>query len=84
MRTIRLFALSTQYLKMRLAPSNTYKPSSKIALVTVPMRCFFCISFMLFVFNICHAVLSFPYGPRREKTCLRGSSQSEIQTSLLS
>ena len=25
-----------------------------------------------------------PYGPRREKTCLRGVTQGEVQTSLLS
>ena len=29
-------------------------------------------------------LLQTPYGPRREKTCLRGFRQSEIQTSLLS
>ena len=34
----------------------------------------------------CHALVShvLSYGPRREKTCLRGFRQSEFQTSLLS
>ena len=31
------------------APSNRFKPSSKIFLMTVPRRCFFCGSFMLFM-----------------------------------
>ena len=32
------------------APFNRFKPSSKIFLLTVPKRCFFCRSFMLFLF----------------------------------
>ena len=41
---------------MRLAPSNLFKPSSKIFfLLTVPRRCFFC------MFCACHAVLAVHY-----------------------
>ena len=32
--------------------------SSKIFLLTVPRRCFFCGSFLLFMFRVCHAFLS--------------------------
>ena len=37
-------------------PLNRFKPSSKIFLLTVPMRCFFCGSFMLFL--SCFVMLS--------------------------
>ena len=35
--------------------SNQFKPSSKIFLLTVPRRCFFCGSFMLFLSCFCFA-----------------------------
>ena len=37
---------------------NCFKPSSKIFSVTVPRWCFFCGSFLLFMFCVCHVVLS--------------------------
>ena len=42
-------------LKMRLAPWNRFKPFSKIVLLTVPRRYFFCGSFMLFLSCVCYA-----------------------------
>ena len=38
------------------APLNRFKPSSKIFLLTVPRRCFFCGSYMLFL--SCFVMLS--------------------------
>ena len=43
------------FLKRGLAPRNWFKPSSKIVLLTVLMRCFFCGSFMLFLSCVCYA-----------------------------
>ena len=40
---------------LRLALGNWFKPSSKIFLLTVPRRYFFCGSFMLFLPCICFA-----------------------------
>ena len=37
------------------APLNRFKPSSKIFLLTVPRRCFFCGSFMFFLSCVCYA-----------------------------
>ena len=37
------------------APWSRFKPSSKIFLLTVPRWCFFCGSFVLFIFCVCHA-----------------------------
>ena len=39
------------------APWNWIKPSSKIVFLTVPRRCFFCGSFMLFLSCFCYARL---------------------------
>ena len=33
-------------------------PPVKIFLLTVPRQCFFCGSFLLFIFHVCHAFLS--------------------------
>ena len=41
-------------------PSNIFKPSSNYVLLTVPRWYFFYGSFLLFVFRVCHAVLSAP------------------------
>ena len=38
--------------------TKTNKPSIKGILLTVPMWCFFCGSFLLFMFRVCHAFLS--------------------------
>ena len=47
---------STSELRVRLcAPLNRFKTSSKIFLLTVPRRCFFCGSFMLFLSCFCYA-----------------------------
>ena len=47
------------------APLNRFKPSSKIFLLTVPRRCFFCGSFLLFlsyfVMHSCTSFLLMPY-----------------------
>ena len=40
---------STSELRVRLARRGKVKPSSKIIVLTVPRRCFFCESFMLFL-----------------------------------
>ena len=40
-------------------PLNRFKPSSKIFLLTVPRRCFFCGSFVLFM--SCFVMLSCTY-----------------------
>ena len=40
-------------LRVRLAPWNRFKPPSKIILLTLPRRCFFCGSFMLFLSKTC-------------------------------
>ena len=40
------------------APWNLFKPSSKTFLLTVPRRCFFCGSFVLFMSCVCHAFAS--------------------------
>ena len=55
MRTKHLFVLIhiTWYHKTSSSP-----PEKKIFLLTVPMQCFFCGSFLLFMFCICHAFLS--------------------------
>ena len=49
-----------------VAPLNRFKPSSKIFLWTVPRRCFFCGSFVLFLSCFCyafiHACLLMPCG----------------------
>ena len=39
----------------RLAPLNWFKPSSKIFLLAVPRRYFFCGSFVLFLSCVCYA-----------------------------
>ena len=41
-------------LRVRLAPWNQFKPSSKIFLLTIPRRCFLCGSFMLFLSCFCY------------------------------
>ena len=43
---------------MSLAPLNWFKPSSKIFLLTVPERYFFCASFVVFVSCVSHAFAS--------------------------
>ena len=40
-----------------LSHKKDFRPSSK-KILTVPRRCFFYKSFLLFVFRVCHAVLS--------------------------
>ena len=49
-------------IKVRLVPLNMFKPSSIFFLLTVQRRCFFCGSFVLFMFHVClyYAVLSVP------------------------
>ena len=49
---------STSELRVRLALWNRFKPSSKIFLLTVPRRYFFCGSFVLFMSCDCHAFTS--------------------------
>ena len=44
--------------KVRLAPLNRFKPSSKIFLLTVPRRYFIYGSFVLFMSCVCHAFAS--------------------------
>ena len=46
---------STYELRLRLVPWNGFKPSSKIFLLTVPRWYFFCESFALFMYCVCHA-----------------------------
>ena len=46
------FCHNIQSSRVRLAPLNMFKPASDF-LLTVPMRCFFSGSFMLFVFHVC-------------------------------
>ena len=58
MRTEHLFALIHIKIRVRLAPPNMFKPSSKYILLTVPRRYFFCGNFLLFVFHVCYAVSS--------------------------
>ena len=44
------------HLRRRLAHRlNWFKPPSKILLLTLPRRCFFCGSFMLFLSCVCYA-----------------------------
>ena len=43
------------HLRMGLVPWGRFKPSSKIFLLTVPRRYFFCGSFMLFLSCVCYA-----------------------------
>ena len=38
-------------------PLNKFRPSSKIFFLTVPRRCFFCGSFMLFLSCFCYAIM---------------------------
>ena len=49
-------------LRVRLAPLNRFKPSSRSILLTVPRRCFFCGSFLLVMLHVCvcYAVVSIP------------------------
>ena len=49
---------STSGLRVRLAPWNSFKPSSKIFLLTVPRQYFVCGSSVLFMFCVCHAFAS--------------------------
>ena len=46
---------STSELRVRLAWWNRFKVSSKISLLTIPRRYFFCGSFVLFRSCVCHA-----------------------------
>ena len=59
------------------APWNRSKPSSKIFLLTVPWRCFFCGPFMLFLSCFCYAFvcicLLMPCGHLLEKSWPLGS-----------
>ena len=41
-----------------LAPLNRFNPSSKIFLLTIPRRCYFCESFVFFVTCVSHAFTS--------------------------
>ena len=45
-------------IKLRLAPWNWFKPPSKTVLLTVRRGCFFCGSFLLFMFRVCYSFLS--------------------------
>ena len=45
---------STSEIRVRLAPSNMFYPSSTFSLM-VPRRCFFRGFFLLFVFHVCRA-----------------------------
>ena len=49
---------STSELRVRLALSNRFKPSSKIFFLTVPRRYFFWGCFMLFLSCVCYAFVS--------------------------
>ena len=49
---------STYEWRARLAPRNWFKPSSKIFLLTVPRRYFFCGLFLLCMSCVCHAFAS--------------------------
>ena len=40
------------FLRVRLAPLNRFKPSSKSILLTVPRRCFFCGLFLLVMLHV--------------------------------
>ena len=64
---------SISELRVRLAPRNWFRPSSKISLLTVPRRYFLCGSFVLFMFCVCHAfgsVYCCLVVTRRERTYL--------------
>ena len=39
-------------------PETCLSPPVKIVLLIIPRRCFFCRSFLLFIFRVCHALLS--------------------------
>ena len=57
MQTKHLYVLIHIWTKGEVdAPLNRFKPSSKIFLLTIPRRCFFCGSFMLFL--SCFVMLS--------------------------
>ena len=51
-------AWSTSERWVRLEPWNRFRPSSKIFLLAVPRRYFFCGSFVLFMSCVCHAFVS--------------------------
>ena len=56
MQTKHLCVLIHIWTKGEVSASwNWFKPSSKIFLLTVPMRCFFCGSYMLFLSCFCYA-----------------------------
>ena len=56
MQTKHLFVLIHIRNKGEVSTIKFYiKPSSKSILPTVPRRCFFCGSFLLFLFCVCHA-----------------------------
>ena len=48
-------AWCTFEIRVRLAPPNRFNPYSKIFLLTVPRRYYFCGSFMLFLLCVCYA-----------------------------
>ena len=50
--------LSSSELRARLVLWNWFRPSSKIFLLTVPRRYFFCGSFVLYMSCVCHAFVS--------------------------
>ena len=54
-------ARSTSGIRVRMVPTNMFKPSSYF-LTDLPSRCFFCGSFLVFVSRacLCHIVLSVP------------------------
>ena len=49
----------TSELRLRLAPSNWFKASIKIILLTVPRRYFFCGSFVSYLSCVCHVLRLF-------------------------
>ena len=57
---------STLELRARLALCNRFKPSSKIVLLSVPRRYFFCGSFMFFLSNVCLSVSCALWSPAGE------------------
>ena len=67
------------FIYTRLVPLNMFKPSNDF-LLTVPRQCFFCGSFLLFMFYVClyHTVFSFPCS--RVITCWKRADRLALVT----
>ena len=64
--TGKLLTVTTQH---KQDHNSSLSPLVKYFLLTVPMRCFFCGSFLLSMFRVCHTFLSVHHRPLGSLVC---------------